>query len=477
MTARIFFALLFIILGPQAWAQTITATQGSRHAGAGTGAAQGPVIRTPMADPRGMLDVACLAPLAAASVPAGTYTCKVKVVKAAVPVVVPPPPPPPPPPPAPTTGAELYFSPAGSNANPGTQASPKRDRAGVNFAALPAGAVLRFERGGSYPWPLLVLENLNATPANPIVFEAYGTGARPVWTASGDGIYFGMYQNTSFDGGYTFRGIEMRGPGQGTGMFLQALRYLTLDDMRITGFGIGIQSQADRAPGVHNVTILNSDISQNGAMGILGQFSNSRIEGNTFRGNNVRGSGFDHGTYLSGKDGFSGVNLIIRNNHYDRNSVLNGRCEGGNMTFHGQMTNVLIERNIIEQDAAAPGCWGMSITQAYDTAEWFREFTVRGNTFINLGNNAMNAQSAPGIVVEGNVVINTQSGQSGLNVGHREYSNGDVPDGNAIARNNTGCYPGPGTGNRLMNVFAPNSTVVDNVTLTGAAATQGACAR
>ena len=62
-------------------------------------------------------------------------------------------------------------------------------------------------------------------------------------------------------------------------------------------------------------------------------------------------------------------------------------------------------------------------------------------------------------------------------VGHREYGNGDVPDGNAIGRNNTGCYPGPGTGNTLMNVFAPNSTLTNNVTLTGAAATTGVCAR
>lgn len=89
----------------------------------------------------------------------------------------------------------------------------------------------------------------------------------------------------------------------------------------------------------------------------------------------------------------------------------------------------------------------------------------------------MNAQSAPGILVEGNVVINTQSNQSGLNVGHLEYINGDVPDGNAIARNNTGCYPGPGTGNTLMNVFAPNSMVSNNTTITGVAATQGVCAR
>ena len=78
------------------------------------------------------------------------------------------------------------------------------------------------------------------------------------------------------------------------------------------------------------------------------------------------------------------------------------------MTFHGMIDGVLIEGNTIEQDASAPGCWLMSITQGYATAEWFRNFVVRNNRLINGGNNAMNAQSAPGIVVEGNVIINTQ---------------------------------------------------------------------
>ena len=36
---------------------------------------------------------------------------------------------------------------------------------------------------------------------------------------------------------------------------------------------------------------------------------------------------------------------------------------------------------------------------------------------------------------------------------------------------------GLGTGNTLMNVFAPNSTLTNNVTITGAAATTGVCAR
>jgi hypothetical protein len=148
------------------------------------------------------------------------------------------------------------------------------------------------------------------------------------------------------------------------------------------------------------------------------------------------------------------------------------------MTFHGQMDGVLIEGNRIEQDAATDGCWEMSITQGYDTAEWFRNFVVRNNKLINAGNTGMAVQSAPGIVIEGNVIINTQTTfQTAINVGHTEFRNGDVPDGNAVVRNNIACFPTPHAGSTVVRVIAPNSAVTNNTMVTGAAATTGVCAR
>ncbi|MBC7994507.1 MAG: hypothetical protein H7Z15_14855, partial [Rhizobacter sp.] len=165
-------------------------------------------------------------------------------------------------------------------------------------------------------------------------------------------------------------------------------------------------------------------------------------------------------------------------NRYIRNSVVNGVCQGGNMTFHGQIDGLLIEGNRIEQDAAAAGCWLMSITQGYTTAEWFRNAVVRNNRLINGGNTAVAVQSAPGILVEGNVVINTQSAyQTGLGIGTTEFQGGDVPDGNATVRNNTGCFTNPNGGSALVRLTSPNSTASNNVMLTGAAATTGVCAR
>ena len=373
----------------------------------------------------------------------------------------------------------------GSNANPGTQAAPKQTLAGIDVNALPANARLLFARGGAWTVGTVTFENMNASAAAPITLDAYGSGAAPLMTTSGNQLAIfelgGRYNNTSNDGGYVFRNLRLSGSDNSAwGFWLSGnVRDVVIENLEITGFQIAIHSQARAPHGVTNVQIRNNTISRNLSMGILGQFKDSVIEGNLFEANNtVSGSGFNHGTYLSGSDGLSGINLVLRNNRYLRNSAVNGVCTGGNMTFHGQMDHVLIENNRIEQDAAAEGCWEMSITQGYDTAEWFRNFTVRNNKLINAGNTGMSVQSAPGIVVEGNVIINTQTTyQTGINVGHNEYRNGDVPDGSAVVRNNTACFPTPHASSRAVSVTAPDSTVTNNVVVTGAAATTGVCAR
>jgi hypothetical protein len=379
----------------------------------------------------------------------------------------------------PGVDASLYFSPSGDNSNPGTQASPKRDATGIDLNALPGGSLLVFARGGTYLWPMFILDNPNTSAAAPLMFDAYGIGALPILDAAESGILFGEWNNVDNDGGYIFRNLRLQGHGADASygfFFMHNVHDVIIENMEIEGFYFGMQSQAKAPYGVTNVTLRNNSISRNIGMGILGQFKDTLIEGNLFEGNNFSGSGFEHGTYLSGHEPESGINITLRNNRYIRNSVVNGVCQGGNMTFHGQMSNVLIEGNRIEQDAAAPGCWAMSITQGYTTPEWFVSFAVRKNKIINAGNTGMNAQSAPGILVEDNVVINTQpTYQDSLSVGSNEYGEGDVVDGHAVVRNNTVCQSSGATGNGV-NVIAPNSTVTNNVTVTGPAATTGICA-
>ena len=385
---------------------------------------------------------------------------------------------------------------AGDNASAGTsEAAPKRDLTGMNVNTLPSGTRLLFKRGGSWRWSTLRL----ARPENtftPLVFDAYGTGELPtLHVTSTDpekqpnfGFEFSDWGSTAVHGGYAFRNLKFDGEGTGSHAFFLrgAVDGVEIENVEITQFQIAINAQGDGP--IRHINLRNSRIVRNLDMGMLGGYSDSVIEGNTFEGNNFSGSGFSHGTYLSGH-GSGSHNLVLRNNRYLRNSVTAaGTCTGGNMTFHGVLDDVLIEGNVIEQDSAAPGCWLMSITAGYTTAESFTQFIVRNNRLINGGNTAIAVQSAPGILIERNVIINTQAtNQSAISIGNSDYRaasypggvypNGDAADGNATVRDNTVCRSGGASGAVLTQFSAPGTTVSGNTEPSGAAATSGVCAR
>jgi len=347
----------------------------------------------------------------------------------------------------------------GSNPNAGTQVAPTQNLVGFNVDTLPTGSRLLFKRGGSWAGFSVGLENRNATVAEPLTFDAYGSGAAPLLRVASGNMFNigGGWGNQTNDGGYVLRNLKLDGMGTAEWgvWFVQNVHDVLLENNEITGFRIAINSNDGTPYGVAGVTLRNNNIHHNRAMGLLGHYNDLLIEGNLIEANNFSGSGFDHGTYIGG-----GHNITIRNNRYLRNSVVNGVCQGGNMTFHGQIDGLLIEGNTIEQDAAAPGCWLMSITQGYSSAEWFRNAVVRNNKLINGGNTAMVAQSAAGILVEGNVAINTQGAfqtSFAVGAGPGPYSDGDLPDANAVVRNNTACQSGGATG-RVVNVNSPGAT-------------------
>lgn len=479
-----------------AQAQTVTYTPVTRHVGAGTGM----VLSTHGTDS----GVAAAVAACIDAVPVGAgFTCKVQGTKAAAsapapapaPVPAPPPPAPAPAPtpapapaPAPVPGAvTIYVSDCqagapltcvpGSDASDGRSEERPRRTLGQWVNTLPAGSRVLLNRGGVWNDVGVMLENRNTSAAAPLVFDAYGTGPMP-WLKKAAGNMFnvgGGWGNTSDDGGYVFRNLKFDGmdTAEWGFWFVQNVRDVTIENSEITGFRIALNSNDGAPVGVTGVTLRNNLIHRNRAMGLLGHYDNMLIEGNTFEANNFTGSTFDHGTYIGG-----GHNITLRNNRYLRNSTVNGECRGGNMTFHGQIDGLLIEGNTIEQDSAADGCWLMSITQGYSTAEWFRNAVVRNNRLINGGNTVMAAQSAPGIVVEGNVVINTRStAQTAFAIGSGANGGGDVADENAVVRNNVVCRANAGASGAVVAVNSPGAAVTNNVARTGADATTGPCAR
>jgi len=150
--------------------------------------------------------------------------------------------------------------------------------------------------------------------------------------------------------------------------------------------------------------------------------------------NNFTGSGFCHGIYLGGH----GERGIVRRNIFSRNSTVSGVCTGGNLTVHGQWDGLLIENNTILQDTSAGGCYGLSLRPGYTSAEWIRNLVVRGNTVVNAGYMGIAVASAPGAVIENNVVVNTRAtNQTAIKVPSDEPEGADAVDSGATVRNNS----------------------------------------
>lgn len=394
------------------------------------------------------------------------------------------------PPPAPSGARILHFADCqagavadcmpGDNASPGTEAAPKRDLNGVDLNALPAGSQVLFKRGGSWSTGRLVIENPNVRADAPLVFDAYGTGVAPVLRASGINLFeFGRWQSTLNDGGYWIRNLRLDGGSDGLyAVWLRDFVHdVTVDNVEITGFDIGLHWQGEVAPGISGVAVRNSFIHRNREHGIHGKATGALVEGNLIEANNPSGSNFNHGVYLSG-----GSDIAIRNNRFLRNSVgPDGWCRGGNLTVHGQIERLTVESNWIEQDRASGSCYAISITAGYLLPEWFRETAVRGNTVVNSGICAVCASSAPGIVVENNRFFNTQSAAlTGVQIpasGGGE-SAGDDPDRDAIVRNNTLCQTSTSLlGSLLSFVTASGSQIYGNVLRLGNDASSGICVR
>jgi len=362
----------------------------------------------------------------------------------------------------------------GNNANAGTSASaPKQNLSGFDVNGLPAGSRLLFARGGTWTNFGVSLRNLNATTTSPIVFDSYaaswGSNERPwLMTSSATAFNFGVYNDTVADGGYTIRNLKLDGRGTPSawGLFLHnETRNVVVENMEITGFYIGIHSQGMGATGNTGLVVRNSNIHHNSEHGMLGDANDMVIEGNTFAYNNMDGGSFEHGIYLGGH----GRNGIVRNNTFLNNSAPNGVCNGGNFTVHGQWDGLLIEGNRVQQDAATGGCYGMSITPGYNSAEYFRNVVIRGNTVDNVGGCGICVGAAPGVLVENNTVIHRQSTSLTAiliptNVAIGDPTNiGDDLDAGAIVRNNQACFDAPNGQQTVVVVSGVGAQVSNNV--------------
>src|SRR5690606_4641636 len=130
------------------------------------------------------------------------------------------------------------------------------------------------------------------------------------------------------------------------------------------------------------------------------------IENNYFENNGTHPS-LDHNIYLAQKD-VPARGIIIRNNTLYRSAIVDAKCQGVSLVGHGLLEDVLIENNVVKEDAGkvTGGCWGISIEPGYNKVdESFRNIVIRNNKIINVGGNAIGCASCDGVVVEGNEII------------------------------------------------------------------------
>lgn len=83
-------------------------------------------------------------------------------------------------------GADTYYvSPAGRDSHDGRSAkTPWKTMAKVNATAFPPGSRILFERGGEWRESLSVAGANKGAPGTPLVFDAYGSGAKPKFLGS-----------------------------------------------------------------------------------------------------------------------------------------------------------------------------------------------------------------------------------------------------------------------------------------------------
>jgi Right handed beta helix region len=295
--------------------------------------------------------------------------------------------------------------------------------------------------------------NTNCKGTNPCVIDSY----TPPWASGDEGqpvlhnlqLFFEDSGNADHDEGYVVRNVELRGDSLGADtwgvFFYNDVDYVLLENLRISGYGIGVYCGDSNSPQPPNtdvlnehITLRNSTVTNNSSMGYLGGCPDFLIQNNVFDNNGFSTAMLNHNIYLSSQTGSH--DFVVWGNTLRRSAVVNGLCTSASLVAHGQWSNLLIGYNRVEEDlgAAEARCWGISVDPGYGTAENFRGTVIRGNQVVNVGNVGIGATSCPDCVIENNVVINEQStGAFGISIPDRERGSEDTPDNNITIRNNS----------------------------------------
>lgn len=337
------------------------------------------------------------------------------------------------------------------------------DKLNTRVEELKAGDRVLFARGASFKNATITVFIPQSNRNKPVVFESFtppwpSGNARPILEARPErGVFdFSDSGDPDHDEGYVVRGLELRGLAHaGTGIFIyNDVDHITLEDLRITGFAIGMQCSGGNKPGPgggkdHNefIVLRNSLVKDNSSQGILSLCHHLVVENNVFDDNGYERPRLDHNVYIEGGD-----HIVVRGNSL----VNNGRhdrarpsCDSVSMVVHGTVHDLVIDNNFIGESNASDGCWGLTVDviNNNDSRDGFYDVVVSGNRIVNVGGIGIGMVGCQRCFIERNQIV--WSGAPRLNRMDRvgiavpdhdtvaHPSDGDIASDQIVIRNNS----------------------------------------
>lgn len=351
------------------------------------------------------------------------------------------------------------------------------------FSTLNGGDKILFCKGEEFVKPgHMPLENFNATRDNRITISSYappGADDLPnptIYTPGGhNGIEISNGGNAEHKEGFVVSNLKLRGnKTSGTGVFVyNDSDFVSLIGVEIFDFRIGIHAAGANTPNPGaddkntDLLIRGVHVHDNDTQGFLGGSDNLVIEDSIFVNNGWDKAIYNHNIYIS----VDAANETIRNNWLYQSAMFGGKCSGVSLVAHGSHPNLLIENNVIWEDAdtAEPGCHGIAIDNGYGGAkpEQFSGVIIRGNTVINAGNMAIGCSVCQDGIIEGNTIVHQNSfGKIAIRVPNRDENSYPAltQSNNMTVRNNVVLHASPsnGVGINLGDGDAANYASVGN---------------
>jgi hypothetical protein len=295
----------------------------------------------------------------------------------------------------------------------------------------------------------------------------FASTAKPIINSLGTDRAFSVMNNT---GGVRILNLSLKGHGTNGGFFFYNGAHDVMMcnlDMDYFNLPLYLATQSGKAK-PSNITLTGSNITNSTVMAYLGGGDNTVISYNNWEGNGSTNV-FDHTIYFSSETEVTNMTVIGNYIH----GQYGPKCLGNPIVGHGAFDGFQFKDNIISIDASAAtgGCWGFGFgnNTGNPAPVYFKNLVVSGNTIINGGNTAMMINSAPGVIVENNVIIQNwaYNGIYGINV-VRDANRGQDLDSNAnVIRNNT-IWFGPnanGTNTGIWTNTAGTGHIISNNTV------------